>query len=413
MGVLGETEAEEVRSNMRRIFLLSLFSSLLSNCSCNWDNVFVNDVTGDNVSAILNQMAIGYDKRVRPNYGGIPVTVGVSLYILSMSELSEANMDFTFDMYFRQFWHDPRLAFEQRPTLNKLVLGSEFMKNIWVPDTFFVNEKKSHYHQATTDNQFLRIMYTGNILKSVRLTVKASCPLDLQYFPMDSQMCSLEIESFGYTMSDIKYRWEDGENSVQMSPDVSLPEFKVLGHRQRFIEASLSSGNYSRLIGDVVFVRSVGPYVIQVYLPMALMVMMSWLALWLREVTARVGLCMITILSVIIIIISIHSSLPRISYYTAIDVYFYLCFLSIFAILIESVCVSFITTWIKDREMESRDRKGRGMRVLCGFDPIYLDWISRIGFPIIFLIFNIVYRNTYSVTAKDNIANLIDLVLLE
>jgi len=398
---------------MRRILLLSLFASLLSNCSCIMEPDFVNEFTGVNVSAILNQMAIGYDKRIRPNYGGIPVTVGVSLYILSISELSEANMDFTFDMYFRQFWHDPRLAFEQRSTLSHLVLGSEFMKSIWVPDTFFVNEKKSYDHQATTDNQFLRIMYTGNILRSVRITVKASCPLDLQCFPMDSQMCTLEIESFGYTMSDIRFRWEDGENSVQMSPDVSLPEFKVLGHRQRIIEASLSSGNYSRLLGDVVFVRGVGPYVIQVYLPLGLMVMMSWLALWLREVTARVGLCMISILTVIIIIISIHSSLPRISYFTAIDVYFYVCFLSIFAILMESVCVSFITTWIKDREMKDQDRKGRGMKVLCGFDPIYLDWISRISFPIIFLIFNIIYSNTYSGIAKDNIANVVDLVLLE
>jgi len=398
-------EAKEVLSNMRRIFLLSLFSSLLSNCSCIMDDVFVNDV---NVSAILNQMAIGYDKRIRPNYGGIPVTVGVSLYILSISELSEANMDFTFDMYLRQFWHDPRLAFERRQSLIKLVLGSEFMKSIWVPDTFFVNEKESHYHQATTDNHFLRIMHTGDILKSVRLTVKASCPLDLQYFPMDSQMCTLEIESFGYTMSDIRFRWEDGENSVQMSPDVSLPEFKVLGHRQRIIEASLSSGNYSRLLGDVVFVRGVGPYVIQVYLPLGLMVMMSWLALWLREVTARVGLCMISILTVIIIIISIHSSLPRISYFTAIDVYFYVCFLSIFAILMESVCVSFITTWIQDREIKYQDKMGRGMKVLCGFDPTNLDWISRIGFPIIFLIFNIAYINTYSGIEKVD-----DLVHLE
>ena len=31
-----------------------------------------------------------------------------------------------------------------------------------------------------------------------------------------------------------------------MSPDVSLPQFDVLGHRQRIVEASLSSGNYSR-----------------------------------------------------------------------------------------------------------------------------------------------------------------------
>ena len=81
-----------------------------------------------NISAILNQFMVGYDKRVRPNYGGIPVTVGVSLYILSIGDLSEKYMDFTFDMYFRQFWHDPRLSFEERPSLKKLVVGAEYIK---------------------------------------------------------------------------------------------------------------------------------------------------------------------------------------------------------------------------------------------------------------------------------------------
>jgi hypothetical protein len=46
----------------------------------------------------------------------------------------------------------------------------------------------------------------------------------------------------GYTMSDIRYKWNDGLNSVQISADVSLPQFKVLGHRQKTIEASLSTG---------------------------------------------------------------------------------------------------------------------------------------------------------------------------
>ena len=50
-------------------------------------------------------------------------------------------------------------------------------------------------------------MYTGDILRSMRLTIKATCPLDLQYFPLDTQMCTLEIESFGYTMSDLKFRY--------------------------------------------------------------------------------------------------------------------------------------------------------------------------------------------------------------
>ena len=66
-----------------------------------------------NISNLLNSFQVGYDRRVRPNYGGIPVTVGITLYVLSIGELSEKFMDFTFDMYFRQFWMDPRLGFER------------------------------------------------------------------------------------------------------------------------------------------------------------------------------------------------------------------------------------------------------------------------------------------------------------
>ena len=122
--------------------------------------------------------------------------------------------------------------------------------------------------------------------------------MNLAYFPFDSQMCTVEIESFGYTMADLKYSWYrwvtntalllvnqfligqhfwlalnntalwlvnsqhdysligqhstillsdwstlnnnifhwcSGDESVQMSPDVMLPQFNVLGHRQRLI----------------------------------------------------------------------------------------------------------------------------------------------------------------------------------
>ena len=65
-------------------------------------------------------------------------------------------------------------------------------------------------------------------------------------------------------MANLKFRWEDGDKSVQMSPDVSLPQFNAFGHPQEIVEASLSSGNYSRLLADVQFDRALGYYVIQV-----------------------------------------------------------------------------------------------------------------------------------------------------
>lgn len=88
--------------------------------------------------------------------------------------------DFTLDMYFRQFWQDPRLSFNE-PGLEKLVVGAEYIKLIWVPDTFFVNEKTAYFHDATTENQFLRILHTGEILRSIRWVVPN--------MPREPQLC--------------------------------------------------------------------------------------------------------------------------------------------------------------------------------------------------------------------------------
>ena len=62
----------------------------------------------------------------------------------------------------------PRLAFDRQDDLEKLVVGAEYIKLIWVPDTFFVNEKVATFHKATTENQFLRISQSGDVLRSIR-----------------------------------------------------------------------------------------------------------------------------------------------------------------------------------------------------------------------------------------------------
>lgn len=43
-------------------------------------------------------------------------------------------------------------------------------------------------------------------------------------------------------MSDIRYFWRDGLSSVGMSSEVELPQFRVLGHRQRATEINLTTG---------------------------------------------------------------------------------------------------------------------------------------------------------------------------
>ncbi|KAJ8709915.1 hypothetical protein PYW07_009281 [Mythimna separata] len=305
-----------------------------------------------NISSILDSFSISYDKRVRPNYGGPPVEVGVTMYVLSISSVSEVLMDFTLDFYFRQFWTDPRLAYKKRAGVETLSVGSEFIRNIWVPDTFFVNEKQSYFHTATTSNEFIRIHHSGSITRSIRLTITASCPMNLQYFPMDRQLCHIEIESFGYTMTDILYVWKDGASSVGMSSEVQLPQFRVLGHRQRATVITLSTGNYSRLACEIQFVRSMGYYLIQIYIPSGLIVIISWVSFWLnRNATpARVQLGVTTVLTMTTLMSSTNAALPKISYVKSIDVYLGTCFVMVFTSLLEYATVGYMSKRIQMRK---------------------------------------------------------------
>jgi hypothetical protein len=43
-------------------------------------------------------------------------------------------------------------------------------------------------------------------------------------------------------MRDIRYKWNSGFRSVGISKGVQLPQFQVLGHRQRATEINLTTG---------------------------------------------------------------------------------------------------------------------------------------------------------------------------
>ncbi len=45
-----------------------------------------------NGTELIDSLLAGYDKRLRPNYGGAPVNVEVSMYVLSFDSVSDSNM---------------------------------------------------------------------------------------------------------------------------------------------------------------------------------------------------------------------------------------------------------------------------------------------------------------------------------
>ena len=66
-------------------------------------------------------------------------------------------------MYLRQAWTDPRLKFNasENGNVKEIRLSAESIKNIWVPDIFFRNEKRAAFHEVTVSNRLLRLENTG------------------------------------------------------------------------------------------------------------------------------------------------------------------------------------------------------------------------------------------------------------
>ncbi|XP_076546414.1 resistant to dieldrin isoform X7 [Osmia lignaria lignaria] len=156
----------------------------------------------------------------------------------------------------------------------------------------------------------------------------------------------------GYTMRDIRYKWNAGLQSVGISNEVELPQFRVLGHRQRHSTIHLSTGNYSRLACEIQFVRSMGYYLIQIYIPSGLIVIISWVSFWLnRNATpARVALGVTTVLTMTTLMSSTNAALPKISYVKSIDVYLGTCFVMVFASLLEYATVGYMAKRIQMRK---------------------------------------------------------------
>ena len=57
-------------------------------------------------------------------------------------------MEMTIEIYFRQFWEDPRLKLDKSSNMSKILGGKEILDKIWVPDLFVINKHSSQVKES-------------------------------------------------------------------------------------------------------------------------------------------------------------------------------------------------------------------------------------------------------------------------
>uniref|UniRef100_A0A3P8UEY4 GABA(C) receptor n=1 Tax=Cynoglossus semilaevis TaxID=244447 RepID=A0A3P8UEY4_CYNSE len=382
-----------------------------------------------------------HDFALRPGFGGAAIPVGIDVQVESIDSISEVNMDFTMTLYLRHYWKDERLAFPSHNNQSR-TFDSRLVRKIWVPDVFFAHSKRSFIHDTTTENIMLRVHPDGNILYSVRVTVTALCSMDFSSFPLDTQNCSLELESYAYSENDLMLYWKNGNDSLR-TDEIVLSQFFIDNFQASSGLAFYSStGWYNRLFINFILRRHIFFFMLQTYFPTMLMVVLSWVSFWIDSSSITTVLTMSTIIT------GVSSSMPQVSYVKAVDVYLWTSFLFVFLSVIEYAAVNYCTTLeemkrmkrgkipvstystsqamafdgcFHDDEMEltsfsrmlTPDHHTREMRPVGGTRlrrhrsvrenvkllvrrSYMIDSYSRLVFPLSYLLFNAIYWSLYS-----------------
>ncbi|KAK2533800.1 hypothetical protein Q9966_007626 [Columba livia] len=256
----------------------------------------------------------------------------------------------------------------------------------------------------------------------------------------------------GYTMNDLIFEWlSDGP--VQVAEGLTLPQFILKEDKELgYCTKHYNTGKFTCIEVKFHLERQMGYYLIQMYIPSLLIVILSWVSFWINmdAAPARVALGITTVLTMTTQSSGSRASLPKVSYVKAIDIWMAVCLLFVFAALLEYAAVNFVSRQHKEflrlRRRQRRQNKedevardsrfnfsgygmGHCLQVKDGSavkatapnpppappkdsDSIKkkfvdrakrIDTISRAAFPLAFLIFNIFYWITYKIIRHEDI----------
>ena len=182
------------------------------------------------------------------------------------------------------------------------------------------------------------------------------CQMQLSSFPMDRQVCTLSLYSFGFYADELWLFWDTYPNIFYEHSIDTLTSF-FLEHYATSVDNiayCTSSNNASAepecrtknfLTMEFEFKRYFLSVFFISYLPATIMVLLGGLATYIdpKSSPARVGMGITTVLTISTVIQGLKSQLPAVNYLTALDVYLWACFFFVSVTLIEYAYLNYQT----------------------------------------------------------------------
>ena len=256
--------------------------------------------------------------------GGVlmtPIDVQVGVRIERISEVDSQGEDFTVLGSMRMDWTDPALAFSP-DSCNcsvKIYTEKEFdrflaeVQSVW-PDFVFFNQQGNRWVQSRT----AAIWPDGRARYGESFTMTYQADFDFRKFPFDTQLFPIYLDMLlpanNYTVTELP--GYSGINPEHGEDEFIITDFDTAVST---VEGRVTDIPVSRFSLTFTAPRHQNYYVLQVFVPILLIILISWFTFFLGDYTRRIEASAANILLFIAFSFSLTDNYPRLGYVTFLD----------------------------------------------------------------------------------------------
>ncbi|KFD58288.1 hypothetical protein M514_01051, partial [Trichuris suis] len=168
-------------------FLIIIFSLFTDCVQCSRNN---------NARRLFQDILTGYNKLLRPVQNtSEAVTVKVKLRLSQLLDVHEKNQIITTNIWIKQIWTDCNLRWNpsEYGGLDVLHVPAD---QLWTPNIVLYNNADGKY-QVNAITKAL-VHHNGTVVWEPPAFYKSMCPIDIEWFPFDEQLCDLKFGSWTY-----------------------------------------------------------------------------------------------------------------------------------------------------------------------------------------------------------------------
>lgn len=248
----------------------------------------------------------------------IPVKIGIKMQQISSVDQRSENFGVVATLVMK--WEDPALAFRPDTIQDRSMVYTreaftrkiDEQGNIW-PQFSIYNQQGNRWVQ----NSIVSVFADGRALYLERFSVTLQAPdFNFRKFPFDKQSFFIKVDSI---FPSWFFVFEDLENFSEIGKQLGEEEWIVTGFDTTVDKAEMAGRPVSRFNFRFEAKRHLTYYVFRIFLPLLIIIVVSWVIFFLKDYTKRVDASGANLLLFIAFNFAISNDLPRLGYMTFLD----------------------------------------------------------------------------------------------